>query len=306
MRRLKNQRRVNVLFYVLVGYICLQFSWWAYLLIDLMKAHYAPNGAEVVSSKIWMIIGEGGVFLILLCVGLFIMQRAISREIGMARQQRNFLLSVTHELKTPLSGIKLAIQTLQKRGDLSPEKRLEVESNALANTERLHALIDNVLLAARIERGEIPPVAEDLDLSELTNTLVDPYRSSQAVVTDIAPDLWVETDKQAYTSIVINLLDNAVKYGGGGEVRVSLRPDGKNVLLVVGDSGPGITEGEEARIFDMFYRSGNEDTRKRKGTGLGLYIVRELTTALGGRVSVANEKEGGATFAVLLPRTVSE
>lgn len=89
-------------------------------------------------------------------------------------------------------------------------------------------------------------------------------------------------------------------------MRVSLRPEGKNVLLVVGDSGPGITEGEEARIFDMFYRSGNEDTRKRKGTGLGLYIVRELTTALGGRVSVANEKEGGATFAVLLPRTVSE
>lgn len=304
MDRLRTQRRVTVLFYILVAYVILQFSWWAYLLIDLSKAHYEPQGRETVRLKIWMIAGEGAVFLIFLLAGIYIMHRTISREIALARQQRNFLLSITHELKTPLAGIKLALQTLQKRGNLPSDKRMEIENGALVNTERLHALIDNVLLATRIESGGSPLVLEETDVSELTAQIAGQFKGKQIIQSDIQPQISGTTDVNAYTSIVANLLENALKYGGNQPVLLVLRGGPEEIEISVKDRGPGITDGEAGRIFDMFYRSGNEETRSKKGTGLGLYIVRELTSAMGGRIQIDRPEEGGVKFRVFLPRYI--
>jgi signal transduction histidine kinase len=156
MPKSQTERRVSLLFYLLTAYILLQFAWWAYLLIDLNRTLYASSGEGVIRLKTWMIIGEGSVFLIFLLAGIFIMQRTIRKEIALVRQQRNFLLSITHELKTPIASIKLGLQTLQKRKSLSPEERKPFEESAIKNTERLHSLIDNVLLATRIESGQRP------------------------------------------------------------------------------------------------------------------------------------------------------
>ncbi len=304
MDPLRTQRRVTVLFYILVAYVILQFSWWAYLLIDLSRAHYAPQGAETVRLKIWMVAGEGAVFLTFLLAGIYITHRTISREIALARQQRNFLLSITHELKTPLAGIKLALQTLQKRGNLPAEKRWDIEKNALANTERLHALINNVLLATRIESGGSPLLIEETDLSALTAQIADQFKGNQTIHSDIQPQITVNTDVTAYTSIVVNLLENAMKYGGDQSVFLVMRGGPKEIEVSVEDRGPGISDGEVGRIFDMFYRSGNEETRNKKGTGLGLYIVRELTSAMGGRIQIDRPEKGGAKFRVFLPREI--
>ena len=300
-----NERRVTVLFYILTFYILLQFSWWAYLLIDLNQLYYASEGAETVSLKIWMVVGEGFVFLTFLLGGIFIMQRTIRKEIKLIRQQRNFLLSITHELKTPISAIKLGIQTLQKRKDLSPEQRGPLEKTALDNTERLHNLIDNVLLATRIESGQHPLYLNPTDLSAKTAQLCKDLEialdKSGMIQTDIHPGIIVNLDGNAYDSILVNLIENAFKYGEGKPVEVSLKSSAGKALLSVQDGGRGIPTQERNKVFDKFYRMGNEETRSKKGTGLGLFIVKELSALHGGKVSIDKGVSGGACFSVSLP-----
>lgn len=302
----RSERRVSVLFYILTAYILLQFTWWAYLLVDLNKLYYASEGEETVNLKILMVIGEGTVFLIFLLAGIYIMQRTIRKEIGLVRQQRNFLLSITHELKTPLAAIKLAVQTLQKRRTLSPDQRDPLEKSALSNTERLHGLIDNVLLATRIESGQHPIQPALTNISDLTIKLTDETAialgKEQLISTSIKNDIMAEVDAQAYESILINLLENAFKYGEDSQVIVELSENESEALLSVSDSGMGIPLAERKKVFTKFYRMGNEETRSKKGTGIGLFIVKELTDLHGGRISVSTNSGVGTTFTVSFPK----
>jgi signal transduction histidine kinase len=305
MAKVPNDRRVSLLFYILTLYILVQFSWWAYLLIDLNKLYYAGEGADTVNLKVWMVLGEGAVFLIFLLGGIFIMQRTIRKEITLVRQQRNFLLSITHELKTPLSAIKLGIQTLQKRQGLSPEQREPLERSALANTERLHSLIDNVLLATRIESGQHPLYFNPTNLSEKTNQICQETEialgKSGMIDREIELGLTINIDGNAYESILVNLIENAFKYGDNQNIDVSLRKDGSRMLLTVEDHGQGIPLQERKKIFDKFYRMGNEETRSKKGTGLGLFIVKELVALHHGKISISESRSKGASFTVSLP-----
>jgi two-component system phosphate regulon sensor histidine kinase PhoR len=305
MAKVPNDRRVSLLFYILTLYILVQFSWWAYLLIDLNKLYYAGEGAETVNLKVWMVLGEGAVFLVFLLGGIFIMQRTIRKEITLVRQQRNFLLSITHELKTPLSAIKLGIQTLQKRQGLSPEQREPLERSALANTERLHSLIDNVLLATRIESGQHPLYFNPTNLSEKTNQICQETEialgKSGMIDREIELGLTINIDGNAYESILVNLIENAFKYGDNQNIDVSLRKEGSRMLLTVEDQGQGIPLQERKKIFDKFYRMGNEETRSKKGTGLGLFIVKELVALHHGKITISEGASGGALFTVLLP-----
>lgn len=305
MTKVSNDRRVSLLFYILTLYILVQFSWWAYLLIDLNKLYYADEGADTVNLKVWMILGEGAVFLVFLLGGIFIMQRAIRKEITLVRQQRNFLLSITHELKTPLAAIKLGIQTLQKRKGLTPNQREPLEKTALANTERLHSLIDNVLLATRIESGQHPLYFNPTNLSEKTNQICQETEialgKSGMIDREIELGLTINIDGNAYESILVNLIENAFKYGDNQNIDVSLRKEGSRMLLTVADHGQGIPLQERKKIFDKFYRMGNEETRSKKGTGLGLFIVKELVALHHGKISISESRSKGASFTVSLP-----
>jgi signal transduction histidine kinase len=307
MAKVPNDRRVSLLFYILTLYILVQFSWWAYLLIDLNKLYYAGEGAETVNLKVWMVLGEGAVFLVFLLGGIFIMQRTIRKEITLVRQQRNFLLSITHELKTPLSAIKLGIQTLQKRQGLSPEQREPLERSALANTERLHSLIDNVLLATRIESGQHPLYFNPTNLSEKTNQICQETEialgKSGMIDREIELGLTINIDGNAYESILVNLIENAFKYGDNQNIDVSLRKEGSRMLLTVEDQGQGIPLQERKKIFDKFYRMGNEETRSKKGTGLGLFIVKELVALHHGKITISEGRSKGARFTVSLPQS---
>lgn len=305
MPKVPTARRVSTLFYILTLYIIVQFSWWAYLLIDLNKLYYANEGEDAVNLKVWMVLGEGAVFLIFLFGGIFIMHRSIRNEMTMVRQQRNFLLSITHELKTPIAAIKLGIQTLQKRKDLSPEQREPLEKSALVNTERLHNLIDNVLLATRIESGQHPVYLNPTNVSEKTETICHETEIALGkmglIAKQIEPRLSLNLDSSAYESILVNLIENAFKYGNARSVRLALKKVGDQIILTVEDDGPGIPLQERKKVFDKFYRMGNEETRAKKGTGLGLFIVKELVALHSGKITIGQNHSGGACFTVNFP-----
>ncbi|MEM9053552.1 MAG: HAMP domain-containing sensor histidine kinase [Bacteroidota bacterium] len=306
MAKAANEKRLSLLFYILITYILLQFAWWAYLLIDLNQLYYADEGESVVNLKIWMVLGEGSVFLTFLLTGVFIMQRTIKKEINLVRQHRNFLLSITHELKTPIAAIKLGIQTLQKRKELNPEQRQMMEQTALSNTERLHSLIDNVLLATRIESGQHPLNLIPTNVSRETLRICQESEVSLAhesfIQKSIEPEIHIPLDSGAYESILVNLIENAYKYSDGGKIKVTLKKVNHQVRVMVEDAGAGVPKAERKKLFNKFYRMGNEETRSKKGTGLGLFIVKELIELHKGSIEVLESEElGGAKFKISLP-----
>lgn len=312
--------RPLLLFYVLVVYVLLQFSWWAYLLIrtnnhvaELQKqnavAQIDPAKIESdLSKRRMMIIGEGIVFLTLLVWAIQRTRTAFRREAMLAERQKNFLLSVTHELRSPLASIGLQAETLLKR-DLPKEKQSQILSNVLEDTERLNALIGNILLAARIDASAFSLQKNRRDLSAFTEQLarkiaigVGQHHKFQL---QIEPGIEVEFDDVAVHSIVANLVENAVKYSpAGSTVTVSLTRNGNALLqLQVSDEGKGIPDSFKTTVFERFYRTGNEETRTTKGTGLGLYIANYLAGMHGWTITVTDNKPAGSIFTVDIPHS---
>jgi signal transduction histidine kinase len=233
------------------------------------------------------------------------MQRTIKKDIALVRQQRNFLLSITHELKTPVAAIKLCLQTLEKRVGLDTHQRAPLQQTALENTERLHNLIDNVLLATRIESGQQVIQKEQTNISSLASDMgggiLKAIAGSTPLDVSITPDILFPIDRNAFESMMVNLVENAVKYGGQLPVKVTLVLTSLGAELKVSDLGPGIPSEERQQIFQKFYRMGNEETRTKKGTGLGLFIVKQLADLHGAKVFVSPGKPSGSEFTVLFP-----
>lgn len=254
--------------------------------------------------RLWMVVGEGSVFLVFLLFGIFKTRQSFQKEVLLANQQKNFLLSITHELKSPIASVKLYLQTLDKR-KLDEEKQKEILNKALVETDRLHGLVENLLLATKVDRGDYTPYFEDIDLSMLVESAVDKLAAelgSKAIIKKrIAVGLHVEGDSLALQSILYNLVENAVKYGGeGGQIGIALEKDNSEVLLSVADNGIGINGSEKEKVFDKFYRIGNEETRKTKGTGLGLYIVKSLVEKHSGKIAIKDNQPQGAVFEIRL------
>ncbi len=305
----QTKRSPFVLFYLLVGYVILQFAWWAFLIYDLnlelasisiQSAHLDPAELEnQLSNKVWMIFGEGTVFLTLLVLGFIQVKKAFQREVAVAHQQHNFLLSVTHELNSPLASVKLYLQTLLKRR-IPTDKQVQILENALAENERLSKLVTNVLLATRMEDSSFNLYMEEMDLATIFKRLLtENPKANQHKVEVVAPEQCVALmDQTAFESIVANLFENAIKYSEpGSTIKGVLQCDGNSFSIALHDEGQGISEADKKLIFDKFYRSGNEDTRKSKGTGLGLYIVQFLANALKAVVTV-NSSAQGSTFTI--------
>lgn len=297
-------KRVNVLFYLLTGYILLQFFWWAYLLVKLNLELYQNQDPETGNIKVLMIVGEGTVFFIFLLAGIYITQRTIKKEIKLVRQQRNFLLSITHELKTPLAAIKLSMDTLTKRDNLDTDQRNLLQNNVRNNTERLSLLIENVLLATQMENGKDILDKSEVNLSDLTRKIASRIGQTWAgaeINIDIDSEIIALTDIHNYESILTNLIENALKYGGNKPLTVSLSEEGGESILQISDQGPGIENSLKTRVFEKFYRAENEETRSKKGTGLGLYIVKELVDLNNGSIHIEDNKPSGSKFIVRLP-----
>jgi two-component system sensor histidine kinase CiaH len=291
--------------YVLAIYVLLQLLWWGYQLVELnarivMQQEFdLQEQHQQLRSKVWMVAGEGIVFFILLAAGFRYIKRTVSRELAMARKEKNFLLSVTHELKTPIAAVKLFLETLQARS-LSEEKRLELLQQSVQETKRLQALTENILMAARLDGSKEAITSSVVQLSDLVNQEVRRFEKLGGVSIECLTDkdLEVKGDEQMLSVLISNLIDNALKYGSNKPIQVHLSQSATYISLTVSDNGPGIPMGEERRIFEKFYRIGNEETRSSKGTGLGLFIVEAVAKMHGAEVSAANRSEGGASFSV--------
>ncbi|HEY6160720.1 MAG TPA: ATP-binding protein [Bacteroidia bacterium] len=320
MNNAQKRPRPLLLFYILFIYVLLQFGWWSYLMVELNNEIYhlksdlniknAKNPEEAsrtgneLEEKLhlrWaMTAGEGSVFLVLLVLGVMQTRNAFRKETALTRQQKNFLLSVTHELKSPIASVKLQLETIQKR-ELDKEKQKEILQNALTDTERLNKLVENILLATRIDNSAFTLHRVETNISELVDEIIKQARASikQKVECDIEPGIILLADGTTFPSIILNLLENASKYSPpGSTIKVKLKKNRNTVSLSVANEGQGISEEDKQNIFQKFYRAGNEETRKTKGTGLGLYIVKYLVEQHNGTISVKNNSPSGSIFEV--------
>ncbi|MGL5890355.1 MAG: sensor histidine kinase, partial [Bacteroidia bacterium] len=320
------QPRPLLLFYILVVYVFVQFGWWAYLLTQLngqitellqekqrlLASPDSPEMKEVIRQldhqlvmKRLMILGEGLVFLSLLIIGIVRTRRSFKKEAALASRQKNFLLSVTHELKSPLASVKLQLETLRRR-ELSREQQQEMLTDAIEDTERLHALVDNILVAARIDHSSYAIHPEPGNVSEMLSDLfkrtADGALRHHKTDSSIEPEVHANFDRLALHSVLTNLLENAANYSPRGtEISVRLLREGKKGIIAIADRGPGIPAAEKEAVFRRFYRLGNEETRSTKGTGLGLYIVQYLAHAHGWQLRILDHAGGGSIFELSFP-----
>jgi two-component system, OmpR family, sensor histidine kinase CiaH len=257
----------------------------------------------------WMIIGEGATFIILLSIGIYRLRRTIMKEIELANRQRNFLLSITHELKSPLASAQLNLQTISKRS-LTKEQTDLLIGNTTADITRLNELVEKILLASRMDHENMQIDRQELNLSELTELcgqqLITRFPEAHLSM-HIQPGIFIMGDVILLKSLINNLLENALKYSPVKSlIEISLSHESDYAVLDVSDNGKSIPEEEKEKIFERFYRIGNEETRTSTGVGLGLFIVQQVAFLHHGKVDILDKKETGKIFRVTLPLTIEQ
>jgi PAS domain S-box-containing protein len=235
--------------------------------------------------------------------------RDLTSERALEEAKSEFVATVSHELRTPMAGIYGAAQTLLRQDvEFSPEERrtlLEIIANQAV---RLTQITEEVLIASRLDSGELPVGRERVDVAELARETVEQMRRHLPDGTTLElndgpglPEAFADRDR--LQQVLVNLLDNAVKYSpGGGRVLLALAAKPTAVRIAVSDPGLGIPAAEQRRVFEKFYRLDTNLTRAGGGTGLGLYITRELVRRMGGTIELESEPGSGSTFIVELPR----
>jgi PAS domain S-box-containing protein len=232
--------------------------------------------------------------------------RDLTSERRLEEEKTDLVSTISHELRTPMAAVYGAAETLLRRDDLPPERRRELLAMIAAQATRLTAIVESVLLTSRLDRDLVAVEREPVDVAELARATVEAMRPQLPPAVEVELEVGsgaarAAGDADRIQQVLVNLLDNAVKYGEGSPVTVRVRPANGVVRLSVQDSGPGLSAAEQARIFEKFYRAGPQLTRAG-GTGLGLYISRELVRRMGGRLDVRSEAGAGATFVLELPR----
>jgi signal transduction histidine kinase len=296
------KKQTSIFFYALSAYVIVQFIWWGYHLIELTQA--LDVNEKIVEKRIAMVIGEGFVFIVLLLIGLWKIRASVRKEFELSQRQNNFLLSVTHELKTPIAANKLYLQTIQKRKP-DDAQREELLAKALKENERLEKLIDNILHAARVENRAMQPIKEEIELSHFLQNRINQFRKRypEAQIDLVELDkIIISFDIFMIETVLSNLIDNAVKYSPQyPQITVTAVRENNEILFSVADKGIGISLEEQKRIFSKFYRVGDEEIRTQKGSGLGLYISQEFVKLHKGIIGFKSNKEKGSIFYFKLP-----
>jgi signal transduction histidine kinase len=308
---------LTVIYWFLLAYVTAALVWWFISLEqqnEAMTQHWLSEisaqdpqadvkRAEVLDfrqRKHLQYVGEGVIFMLLIMVGAVFVYRSSRRYFIMGQQQQNFMMAVTHELKTPISVARLNVETLRKR-KLEPEQQDRLLKQTLAETDRLNDLCNNILLAARLDAGSLSAHKEPVSLSQLARDVAQQFGDrypDRLILTNI-PDvpLMMEGEPMLLRMLLNNLVENAIKYAPRhSPVTLGASQEGRQLKCWVADEGPGVPEAERSRIFDKFYRVGNEATRHTRGTGLGLYLCRKIAGDHGGTLSFAENKPQGSIF----------
>lgn len=308
---------VTWVYWFLLLYIMAALIWW---FVELYRQNYEmysfkkelisltdPNYQAKInfieqekSLNITQFIGEGITFMIIMLAGAVFVYHAVRKQILLNEQHQNFMMAITHELKTPIAITKLNLETLQKR-KLDPQQQAKLFANSLQENERLNDLCNNILLAAQIEAGRYLPDLDEVNISELVESsaaFLQARFPRRSVITTIESGIVVLGDKLLLHLLFNNLIENAIKYSpANNPIKITLDHEQKPVFKVF-DQGSGIPDGEKTKIFDKFYRSGNENTRKAKGTGLGLFLSRKIAEGHGAEISINDNRPTGSIFII--------
>ena len=233
------------------------------------------------------------------------LESALARQIDLNRQKGDFVAAVSHELRTPLAVMLAATHTLRKLADRIPEaKRLELLDASIEQGNRLQRLIDELLLVASAEHEEAEAIECETEIAAFVAEIERETRSTAAgrlrVLVD-GPVGRALADPARLRQIVLNLVDNASKYAPDGAIELRAASDGSSVHLALVDHGPGIPEADRARVFEQFVQLDQSSTRRQGGTGLGLYLCRQLATLLNGTLTLESAPGGGCCFTLTIP-----
>lgn len=312
---------ITTLYWILLTYIIAALVWWFFSLYTQNEMMYSlrrqhihttlkssssfqselKNIDEQRKRNIAKYIGEGGTFLALILFGASYVYRLVRRQFRAQQQQQNFVMAITHELKTPISVSRLNLETLL-RYKLDEEKREKLLHMTMQETLRLDDLINNILISSQLEGRSYRISKEDLNLSDLVSDVVHHFEmrySDRKLVKHIEDDIDINGDPLLLKLLVSNLLENANKYSPKEKtVMIELKENAESVELSVKDEGCGIRNEEKKNVFKKFYRIGDERTRTTKGTGLGLYLCKKIAHDHGGDISIEDNKPQGSNFTV--------
>ena len=320
MSRFKSSKLavITLVYWVLLVYIVAALVWWfislskqnermSLLLINELKhddPSYIVKAEKILDSKkrkTTQYVGEGITFFALILVGAVFVYRATRRQIKLSQQQQNFMMAVTHEFKTPIAVTQLNLETLQKR-KLEEPQRQKLITNTLQEANRLNTLCNNILLASQLDAGAYKVSLSELDMSNLVQSIVHEYTDrfpNRSIVNKITPEIYLMGEPLLLQMMINNLLDNALKYTPKDkQIIVNLSTQGNQVLLAVADQGPGIPKEERLKIFEKFYRIGNESTRTAKGSGLGLFLCKKIAEDHDAYIKVSDNQPEGSIFSV--------
>lgn len=315
-----NRLRIIILVYwVLLAYIIAALVWWFIALnrqnvqmasyeISQLKIGNPDNSrllqeiVDIKKRKTAQYIGEGVIFLLLILSGAVFIYRAVRRQFKSGQDQQNFMMAITHELKTPIAITKLNLETLLKR-KLEDSQQQRLIQNTIQEANRLNALCNNMLLASQLEAGGHSVTKEEVDLSELTLSCVSDFKiryPQRLFKEEIAAEVYVMGDSVLLQMAINNLIDNALKYSPKeSAITIVLRPQQKQISLMIIDEGKGIDLMEKKKIFEKFYRIGNKATKEAKGTGLGLYLTKKIALQHGASIFVVDNTPTGSNFTIL-------
>jgi PAS domain S-box-containing protein len=235
--------------------------------------------------------------------------RDVTSERQLEEAKSDFITTISHELRTPMAAIYGAAMTLLREDvEFDPARQRELVEVIAQQAARLSQITEEVLLTSQLDRGAARVERAAVDVAELVLAAVRsmaPRVEPSTLEVEVRPgDTTASADADRLQQVLVNLLDNALKYGGAGKVAVRVEPANGAVRVLVSDSGPGIPLADQERIFEKFFRADPQLTHAPGGTGLGLYISRELVERMGGRLGVTSEPGSGATFVVELPKEV--
>jgi signal transduction histidine kinase len=278
----------------------LQFSWWAYHIYTL--AQEVGKEESFVQRKIMMIAGEALVFFLILAVGVYFVRKTFNKELELAKEKKNFILSVTHELKTPIASSKLFAETILSR-DISKEKRDDILDKIIKDQTRLEKLVENILLISKVEEHELHLEREKVNCREFIESVIMGLDLSETTKFDIDSEIEIKIDRFYFTSVIQNLHENAIKYSKAKEEIVwSAHQLGNSIFIQIKDQGIGVSPDQREKIFDLFHRIGDENTRDTKGTGVGLYIVQKIVALHNGTIKTKDNQPQGSIFEIELPQ----
>lgn len=248
--------------------------------------------------------GEGGTFLLIILISAFFVYRAFHKQLKLTKLQRNFMMSVTHELKTPLAGVILNLQTMLRR-KVDPEMQEKLLKSSEREAKRLSSLCNNILVSTQLEDAGKKLYETECNLNEMAMQSAEDFMQTieqrELLVDDaIQNAVVIKGDASLWQLVVSNLLQNAHKYSpleSPIELKLLLSEKGRPKLQVI-DHGIGVPEEEKKHIFDKFYRVGNENTRKSEGTGVGLYLVKKVVQLFKYDIVVRNNAPQGSIFEI--------